>query len=66
MRTRAGKRLLAYRTKRQVAAGRTIDIPDLVPKPGDDSAPTRGDEEKLFFAPPKKVNQLVIRTPSAL
>jgi hypothetical protein len=27
----------------QVAAGRTIDIPDLVPKSGDDTAPARSD-----------------------
>ena len=59
-----GQQLLAYRTKRQVAAGRTMDIPDLVPKSGDDTAPARSNEEK-FLSPPPKVNQLVIRTPSA-
>ena len=60
-----GQQLLAYRTKRQVAAGRTMDIPDLVPKSGDDTAPARSNEEK-FLSPITKVNQLVCRTPSAL
>jgi hypothetical protein len=65
VRTRTGQQLVAYRTKRQVAAGRTMDIPDLVPKSGDDTAPARSNEEK-FLSPIPKVNQLVIRTPSAL
>lgn len=43
VRTRTGQQLVAYRTKRQVAAGRTMDIPDLVPKSGDDKAPARSD-----------------------
>jgi hypothetical protein len=50
VRTRAGqrfaatcRRFVAYRTKRQVAAGRTMDIPDLVTKSGDDTAPDRSD-----------------------
>ena len=60
-----GQQLLAYRTKRQVAAGRTMDIPELVPKSGDDTAPARSNEEK-FLSPIPKVNQLVCRTPSAL
>ena len=59
-----GQRLVAYCTKRQFAAGRTMDIPDLVLKSGDDKAPARSNEEK-FLSPPPKVNQLVIRTPSA-
>ena len=42
-----------------------MDIPDLVPKSGDDTAPARSNEEK-FLSPIPKVNQLVIRTPSAL
>ena len=42
-----------------------MDIPDLVPKSGDDKAPARSNEEK-FLSPPPKVNQLVIRSPSAL
>jgi hypothetical protein len=76
VRTRAGQRLaasletwdpgghwlVAYRTKREVTAGRTIDIPDLVPKSGDDTAPARSDEDK-FLSPIPKVNQLVIRSP---
>jgi hypothetical protein len=35
--------LVAYRTKREVAAGRTMDISDLVSKSGDDKAPARSD-----------------------
>lgn len=60
-----GQRLVAYRTKREVAAGRTMDILGLVPKSGDDTAPARSNEEK-FLSSPILVNQFVIITPNAL
>jgi hypothetical protein len=50
---------------REVAAGSTMVITDLVPKSGDDTAPARSNEEK-FLSPTPKVNQLVIVTPRAL